>query len=128
LEISSSATRAPAWYSTARSGACFELGFDFAVEVVFFVFGFPIAVGEVKGVEQGSVYDDASSRALDGELRNESEMELASAVGEEFGEGVADLGFVAEVELSDLVEGGVVVLDRGVRRFEGERHILSGEA
>jgi hypothetical protein len=46
-------------------------------------------------------------------------VELSSAVGEEFGEGVADLGFVVEVELSDLVECGVVVLDGGVGRFEG---------
>jgi hypothetical protein len=81
----------------------------------------------VEGVEQGSVYDDASFRALDGELRNEHEMELASAVGEEFGKGVADLGLIAEVELSDLVEGGVVVLDRGVGRLECERHILGGK-
>ena len=58
-----------------------------------------------------------------GELRNEGEMELSAAIGEEFGEGVADLGFVAEVKLSDLVERGVVVLYRGVRRLEGKRHL-----
>ena len=40
---------------------------------------------------------------LDGELRNEGEAELSSAVGEELGKGVADLGFVVEMKLSDLV-------------------------
>ncbi len=54
------------------------------------------------------------------ELRNEREMELSSAIGEEFGKGVADLGFDAKMKLSDLMEGGVVVLDGGVRRLEGK--------
>ena len=96
-----------------------ELRFDFAVEVVFFVLGFPVAVGEVKGVDQGAVDSNVDAAcALDRELRNEGEMELFSAIGEEFGEGVADLGFVVEVELSDLVEGGVIVLYGGVGRLE----------
>ena len=80
-------------------------------------------MSEVKGVEQSAVDDDAGFGALDGELRNEREMELLAAVGEQFGEGVADLSFVAEVQLSDLGEGGVVVLDRGVGRLEGERRL-----
>jgi hypothetical protein len=37
----------------------------------------------------------------------------------ELGEGVADLSFVVEVKLPDLSESGIVVLDRGVGRFEG---------
>ena len=65
-------------------------------------------------MEQGAVDDDAGFGALDGELRNEGEVEFSAAIGEELGEGVADLGLVVEVELSDLVEHGIVLLYRGV--------------
>jgi hypothetical protein len=76
-------------------------------------------MGEVKGVEQCSIDDHAGFGALDGELRDEGEMEFSSTIGEELGESVADLRFVIEVKLSDLIERGVVVLDRGMGRFEG---------
>jgi hypothetical protein len=78
-----------------------------------------VAVREVECVEQGSVDDHAGLGALDRKLRNEGEMELSAAIGQEFGERVADLGFVVEVELSDLIERSVVVLYGGVSRFEG---------
>jgi len=100
-----------------------ELGLDFAVEIVFFVLRLPVAMSQVKCVEQRAVYNDAFFGSLDRELRNEGEMELSSAVGEELGEGVADLGFVVEVRLSDLIESGLVVLYRDVRRLEGKGHL-----
>jgi hypothetical protein len=50
-------------------------------------------------------------------------MEFSAAIGEEFGEGVADLSFVVEVKLSDLVEGSVVALHCGVRRLEVYGHL-----
>ncbi len=56
---------------------------------------------------------------LDGELRDEGEVELSSAIGQQLGKGVADLGFVVEMKLAKLMQVGVVILDGGVRRFEG---------
>jgi hypothetical protein len=85
-------------------------------------------VSQVKGVEEGAIDDDAAFSALDWKLWNEGEMELSSAINEEFGKGVAGLSFVVEVELSDLGQGSVVVLYGGARRLEGERHRSRGEA
>lgn len=59
-----------------------EFEFDFFGEVVFFVFGFPVAVREVVEVDEGAVDDDGGTGAFDAVFGDESEMELASAFGE----------------------------------------------
>jgi len=45
--------------------AFIELALDFLSEVVFFVFGFPVAVGKVVNVDQGAIDDDRGLCALD---------------------------------------------------------------
>jgi hypothetical protein len=98
--------------------AFLQLGFDFAVEIVFFVFGFPVAVGEVEGVEERAVDADGGVLAFDLEFWDEGEFELASTGGEQVLEGAADGHFVAYVELAELMEGVVIGADGRVRGLE----------
>ena len=76
------------------------------------VLGLAVAVGEVEVVDQGGVDDDAFVGArVDGVCGHEGPAELACAVFEEGLEGGADGGLVGDVEVGELVEGGVVVFD-----------------
>ena len=98
-----------------------HLALDFAVQVVVFVLGLPVAVGKVEGVEESAVYDVSSCcghGSFNAEFGDESEFEFASAGGEQVLKGAADGHLVVDVELAELVESGVVVLDGGVGRLE----------
>ena len=105
-----------------------ELAGDFAGEIVVFVFGFPVAVGEVVHVDESAVDDDGGASAFDAVFGNESELGTGplSALGQECLEGAADGAFVVDGELAELVE---LVAKRGtaqnthgfVRRFTQDR-------
>gem|GEM_PF-4479555 len=83
-------------------------------------------MSEVEGVEQSPVHDDAVLGPLNGELRDERQMELSSAIAQQFSESVTNLGLIVEVKLAKLVERGVIGLHRGVRRLESKRHVCGG--
>jgi hypothetical protein len=63
--------------------------------------------------------------ASDAVFGDESKLGIGalSAFGEQGLEGAADGAFVIDVELAELVEGGIVVLDGGVGRLESDRHL-----
>jgi hypothetical protein len=87
-------------------------------------------VGEVELIEECAVYSYGGMGAFDFEFGDEGEFEFASAGGKQRLEGAADGHLVVNVKLAELVEGGVVVLDRDVRRLEvelGHRSNVSGE-
>ena len=68
--------------------ALVELEFDFLFEVVLFVLGFPVAVGQVEGIDQCAVDDDGGATgALDAVLGDEGEMDFAAAFGGKGGGG-----------------------------------------
>jgi hypothetical protein len=74
----------------------------------------------VELIEQGAVYSYGGMGAFDFEFGDEGEFEFASARGKQRLEGAADGHLVVNVELAEMVEGGVVVLDGDVRRLEVE--------
>ena len=116
-------------YGVVCRVAFVELALDFSLQVVLFVFGFPIAVREFVVVDQCAVNDHRRFRALYAVFRNECEFGIGpfSARSEQTLKGTTDGAFVVDVELAELVEGAVVVLDGGVRRLERDRHALEGK-
>src|SRR5260370_7805873 len=107
-----------------------EFGFDFAVKVVFFVLGLPVPVREVELVEQSSVHAYGRVFSFDFKFGDEGKLEFASAGGKQVLEGAADGHLMVDVKLTELEQGGMVVLDPGMRRLEielGHRSKLSGK-
>jgi len=56
--------------------ALLQFALDFAGEVVFLVLGFPVAVGQVVEVDEGTVHDYGRPGALDAILGDERELRL----------------------------------------------------
>lgn len=100
--------------------AFIELALDFLSEVVFFVFGFPVAVGKFVVVDEGAVDADRSAGALDEIFGNEGEFGIGAlaAFGQEGLEGATDGSLMVDIELAELVQGLVVSLDGRMRRLE----------
>ena len=94
----------------------------FLGEIVVAVFGFPEAMGEAEVIEQRAVHvERVLARAADFPLGDEGPVVLAGAVVEQALESGADGGLMGDAEVVELAQGGVVILDRLVGRFEIER-------
>jgi len=104
---------------------------DFVVEVVGGVFGFPEAAAVVELVAEGGVGADGVGIDLDGLFGDEGPLEGLGGGFEEGLEGGSEGEFVGDVEVVEVLEGGVVGFEGFVGGFdEGLRtccHNLPGE-
>ncbi len=80
-----------------------------------------VGAGEVEGVEEGGIDSEGGfAGAGDLELGDEEPIEGAGAFGEEFFKGAANVAFVVEPALGELIQSFVIGLDGGVSRLQFE--------
>jgi len=96
-----------------------QLLFDFIFQLVLEVLGFPITVLDGESIEQSAIDDDAPAFGKrDGEFMDELPLELFGAGIKQRAKGLTHGSLMADIELSVLVKGVVVVANLGGRRFE----------
>ena len=71
--------------------------FDFAVEVVVGILGFPVATGDGVGIADGTVETDGAGRSAGGPFGDEGPIVEAGGIGEKNLKRVAEASFVLDV-------------------------------
>jgi hypothetical protein len=97
----------------------FELGARFFFEIVFFVFGLPIAALQPESVNERAVYAQGFQlETLDCSFQHQRPIVLLPAAFQQILKRYLDGALVEDMQLAELAERFIISRDRLVRRFE----------
>jgi len=100
-----------------------ELLSDFFFEIVLAVLGLPVAVLQGEGVKHRTVENDGLVIGeVDAKFVYEFPLKVPRALVKQRGERLPDSAFMADIELSELMQRVVVVLEPGGGRLKIQRH------